>query len=62
MPLMKGVEVHPLNDGGGVSKATCSAVFRGPYPSQVIRADIPRQKLRAGPRNLEKQAFGCGHP
>ena len=25
-------------------------------------ADIPGQKLRAGPRNLGKSGFGCAHP
>ena len=31
--------------------------FRAGYP-----ADVPGQKLQAGPRNLGKQAYGCGRP
>ena len=29
-PLIKGVEVHPLNYGGGLSKTPCSIVFLRP--------------------------------
>ena len=34
-PLIKGVEVHPLNCGGGVSKALCFHVFFEPHPLKL---------------------------